>query len=190
MKLLRTILAVGIVAWSLGATGPTAQAAQITGLLNISGTATFDTTSLDSATTVLSFTDVVTGGGNTGDFAGIGPLTPVAMASPYVFNPSTPTPLLWSVSGFTFSLQTSSVDFQDNTYLLISGTGTLFGPGFDPTPGEWAFTSQNPGALNHATFTFSAGTVAVPVPDGGMTVALLGAGLLGLALFRAKFANS
>ena len=30
----------------------------------------------------------------------------------------------------------------------------------------------------------------MPTPDSGMTVALLGAGLIGLAAFRAKFAKS
>ena len=133
------------------------------------------------------FNDVTVGGGNTGTFASIPVGASVAMAAPYIFSPSTGTPALWSVGGFTFDLQTSSVTLQNNNFLAISGTGTIFGPaGFDPTPGVWAFTTQNAGGRPGSTFTFSANTAAVGVPDGGMTVALLGAGLLGLAAFRAK----
>ncbi|MGI9113793.1 MAG: VPDSG-CTERM sorting domain-containing protein [Chthoniobacterales bacterium] len=166
-----------------------AQAAPITGLLNISGTGTFDTTSLGTATSVVSFTNVTVGGGNTGSFASIPVGTSVTMAAPYIFSPSTGTPALWSVDGFFFDLQTSTITMQNNNnFLSITGTGTIFGPdGLDPTPGVWAFTSQNASGLPGSTFTFSANTAAVGVPDGGMTVALLGAGLLGMAAFRAKF---
>ncbi len=185
MTLSKAILAIATASW-LGFTG--AQAAPITGLLNISGTGTFDSTSLGSATSVVSFSNVTVGGGNNGSFASIPVGASVAMAAPYIFNPSTGTPALWSVGGFTFDLQTSTISLQNNNFLTITGTGTIFGPGgFDPTPGVWAFTSQNASGQPHATFTFSANTEAVGVPDGGMTVALLGAGLLGLAAFRAKF---
>jgi hypothetical protein len=188
MKLSKTILALAI-ACTLGFAGEQAKAVQINGLLNIGGTATFDT-SLATASAVVSFTNVIVGGGNTGDFLLVAPGTAVAMASPYVLNSGSAQPLLWSVGGFTFSLNTSTVDFQNSVGLLASGTGIIMGPGFDPTPGEWAFTTQAPGGMNHNTFTFSAGTVAVPaVPEGGMTVALLGAGLIGLVIFRAKFAK-
>jgi len=167
-----------------------AQAVQIHGLLNISGTATFNTQSLATASSVISFSNVTVGGGNTFDFQGIMSGTPVAMASPYIFTPSTGTPFLWSVGGFTFDLQNSTVTLQNKHSLSISGTGTIFGNGFDPTPGVWAFTTQNAGGRPHDTFTFSANTEAVPgVPDGGMTITLLGAGLLGIALLRAKFSG-
>ncbi len=163
-----------------------AEAVPITGLLNISGTATFDK-ALRHATEVTSFDNVTAGGGNTGSFATISAGTPVMMASPYIFNPSTSTAALWSVGGFTFDLQTSTVTLQNSHFLTITGTGTIFGPpGFDPTPGVWAFSSQNASGRPHTTFTFSANTEAVGVPDGGMTMTLLGAGLLGLAVFRAK----
>ncbi len=185
MKLSKTFLAIAA-ACTLGFAG--AQAAQITGLLNISGTATFDSSSLGTATTVTAFNSVTVGGGNTGSFSGIAQGTSVAMASPYIFSPSTGTPALWSVGGFTFDLQTSTVTLQNNHFLAISGTGTIFGAGFDNTPGVWAFTSQNASGKPHTTFTFSANTEAA-VPDGGMTMTLLGAGLLGLAAFRAKFAK-
>ena len=64
----------------------------------------------------------------------------------------------------------------------------ITGPaGFDATPGTWAFTSQNAGGRPHDVFSFSANTEAGAVPDGGMTLALLGAGLMGIAAFRTKF---
>jgi len=65
---------------------------------------------------------------------------------------------------------------------LIEGTGIITGNGFDPTPGVWSFSQQ---AGRGTVLTFSGTTSAVP--DGGMTLALLGAGLMGLAAFRAKF---
>jgi hypothetical protein len=113
------------------------------------------------------------------------------MAS-YTFDPSTITNGLWSVNGFTFNLTSSLVQLpRSATFLSISGTGTITGPaGFDATPGTWAFTSQNSSGRPHTTFSFSANTEGGAVPDGGMTLALLGAGLTGLAAFRAKFAKS
>ena len=165
-----------------------AHASQISGLLNISGTATFDKKSLGKATTVTPFTDVTVGGGNTGDFGSITVGTSVVMASPYIFSPSTNTPALWSVGGFTYDLQTSTVTLQNNNFLLISGTGMIFANGFEPTAGVWAFSTQNASGKRHDTFTFSANVEAVPgVPDGGMTVTLLGAALIGLGVLRATF---
>ena len=84
----------------------------------------------------------------------------------------------------------SHVDFRCSTFLAVSGVGIITGPpGFDPTAGTWAFTSQNSSGRPHDTFSFSANTEGGAVPDGGMTLALLGAGMVGLAAFRAKFAK-
>ena len=162
-----------------------AQANPITGMLNIAGTANFNTSSLSTASSA-TFTDVIVLGGNTGDFAGFTVGTPVVMAS-YTFDPSTITNGLWSVNGFTFNLLSSTVEQRTATFLSVSGTGIITGPpGFDPTPGVWAFSTQNAGGGPHDTFSFSANTT-VAAPDGGMTLTLLGAGLMGLAAFRAKF---
>ena len=163
-----------------------AQATPITGMLNIGGTATFNTNSLATATSA-TFADVLVLGGNSGDFAGFAVGTPVVMAS-YTFDPSTITNGLWSVNGFTFNLLTSTVVSRSATFLSVSGTGIITGqPGFDATQGMWAFTSQNAGGRPHSTFSFSANTESVP--DAGMSMALLGTGLMGLAAFRAKFAK-
>jgi len=185
MKLIKTLIA-GLTAMVVAAGfALSAHATPITGILNIAGTANFNTSSL-MTTTSATFTDVIVLGGNDGTFAGFAVGTPVVMAS-YTFDPSTITNGLWSVNGFTFNLTSSAVQLpRSATFLSITGTGTITGPaGFDATPGVWAFTSQNAGGRPHTTFSFSANTDAVP--DGGMTMALLGTGLMGLAAFRAKF---
>jgi hypothetical protein len=186
MKLYRILLAIIAAVASVGLLS-SAQATPITGMLNIGGTATFNTTSLLTASSA-TFNNAHVEDLNSGDFVGIAINTPVVMTS-YTFDPSTMTNGLWSVGGFTFNLITSSVDFRSTTFLSVSGTGIITGPGFDPTPGEWAFSSQAAGGHTGATFSFSANTAAGAVPDGGMTLALLGAGLMGLAAFRARFAK-
>jgi hypothetical protein len=188
MKLSKTLLAIVAAVASVGLLS-SAQATQITGMLNIGGSATFNTNSLLTASSA-TFINAHVEDMNTGDFAGIAINTPVVMTA-YTFDPSTMTDGLWNVAGFTFNLTASTV-FQPRsaTFLAVSGTGIITGPGFDPTPGVWAFTSQAAGGHIGATFSFSANTAAVPaVPDSGMTLALLGAGLMGLAAFRAKFAK-
>jgi hypothetical protein len=187
MKLYKILLAIVATAASFGLLS-SARATPITGMLNIGGTATFDTNSLATAHSA-TFSDALVLGGNSGDFAGFAVGTPVVMAS-YTFDPSTITNGLWSVNGFTFNLTASLVQLpRSATFLSITGTGTITGPaGFDATPGVWAFTSQNASGRPHSTFSFSANTEAVP--DAGMTMALLGTGLMGLAAFRAKFAKS
>jgi len=186
MKLIKTLMA-GLTAMVVAAGfALSAHATPITGILNIAGTANFNTPSLLTASSA-TFSDVIVLGGNDGTFAGFAVGTPVVMAS-YTFDPSTITNGLWSVNGFTFNLLTSTVTDRTATNLSVSGTGIITGPpGFDPTPGMWAFTSQNAGGRPHDTFSFSANTEGGAVPDGGMTLALLGAGLMGLAAFRAKF---
>ena len=186
MKLYKIVLASIAAVASVGLLS-SAQATPITGMLNIGGTATFDTTSLATAHSA-TFSDAIVLGGNTGVFASFAVGTPVVMAS-YIFDPSTMTNGLWSVNGFTFNLTSSVVQSpRSTTFLSVSGTGIITGPaGFDATPGVWAFTSQNAGGHPHSTFSFSANTVGAAAPDSGMTVALLGGGLMALAAFRAKF---
>jgi hypothetical protein len=162
-----------------------AQATLVTGQLNIAGTATYDHT-IATATMVTKFANVTTQGMNSGSFAAIGAGVPVAMTAPYVFNPSTPSPMLWSVAGFTFDLLSSTIVSQSSAGILIMGKGIISGNGFEPTSFNWSFSQQ---AGLGKTLSFSATTFGPGLPDGGMTVTLLGAGLVGLAVFRAKFAK-
>ena len=184
MKLLK--LALAVLATALVASE--AQAAMVNGAITFAGGAKFDTTSLATATRVNIFKNV-TVMSEDGDFAGLvsdGDAT--TMAVPYIFTPSTPTPALWSVDGFTFDLDGSVVVLQNADFLVITGTGTISGNGFDPTDGTWSFTSQEPHAGN--VFSFSASSGANGVPDGGSTVALLGLGLAGVEMIRRKFLSA
>ena len=85
MKLSKTLLTIAAVVLTAGFV----QAVPITGMLNIAGTATFDTKSLMTATRVNSFSNVTVQGGNSGDFAAIAIGTPVVMTALYIFAPST-----------------------------------------------------------------------------------------------------
>jgi VPDSG-CTERM motif len=184
MKLLKLTLAV--LAAALVTSG--AQAVMVDGAITFAGGAIFDTDSLATATRVNTFLDV-TVQSRDGDFAAfvaVGDDT--TMAVPYIFTPSTPTPGLWSVGGFTFDLDGSVVELQNADFLVISGTGTITGNGFDPTSGMWRFSTQEPDA--GGVFSFSSSGEFNGVPDGGSTVALLGLGLTGVWLIRRKFVTA
>ena len=185
-KTLLAVLATGVL--SCAVFSQQAQATQINGNINFAGSVQFDTNLLQNVTKVVTWFDILNHAGfssvapgGTGDFAGIAPGTQATMAQPWIFIPSTPTPGLWSVGGFTFDLLTSTVVTRNSTFLNISGTGIVSGNGFDPTSMEWSFTAQNAGGRPRTIFSFSANGVAVP--DGGATVMLLGAalGVLGMA---------
>lgn len=184
MKITKLMLAVVTVGLLMsGFAGQKADAVPITGAITFAGSAIFDTASLATATRVNTFQDVSVMSRD-GDFTSfVNVDDSVTMAMPWIFSPSTVTPGLWSVGGFTYDLASSMVVLQNANFLLIQGTGTIMGNGFDPTVGTWSFTSQSPNA--NGVFSFSAGSNS-PVPDGGTTVALLGFGLLGLGLLHRK----
>src|SRR6266436_8508943 len=184
-KTILAVLATGVL--SCGIFSQQAQATAITGDIQFAGETQFDTNSLATATTVVTWYDVFHNAGfssvtsGTGDFAGIAPGTSAAMAA-WAFNPSTPTPGLWSVGGFTFNLLSSTIVTQNASTLVITGTGIVSGNGFDPTAMDWSFTTQSSGGRTRTTFSFSANGVAVP--DGGSAVMLLGAALSALGMAR------
>jgi hypothetical protein len=192
MKLPKTILAVlTIGALSCALFSQQAHATSINGSIQFTGRVQFDTNSLGTATKVIQWFDnhnhsgvSEVAGGNTGDFAGIAAGTQATMAQPWIFSPSTPTPGLWSVGGFTFDLLSSTIVSQDQTFLSITGTGIVSGNGFEPTAMDWAFTTQSSGGRTRLTFSFSANGNAVP--DGGSAVALLGIALTGIEVLRRK----
>lgn len=189
MKLTKTFLAIlvtGVASVSLFSSP--AQAVQINGTIDFAGTAHFNGP-LATATQVTTFQNAHVEFA-TGDFANFTNTNDaVAITAPYVFNPSTAYSPLWSVGGFVFNLDQSMIVTQNQFGLVITGTGTLMGNGFDNTPGEWAFSSQNPSGHARDTFSFSAGSDAIPtVPDGGSSVALLGIGLVLLEGLRRKIA--
>jgi len=185
-KTLLAVLATGVL--SCAVFSQQAQATPINGDIQFAGETRFDTNSLATAHRVVTWFDVFHNAGfssvtsGTGDFAGIFPGTQATMAQPWIFNPSTPTPGLWSVGGFSFDLLTSTIVTQNASTLVIEGTGIVSGNGFDPTSMDWSFTTQSAGGRTRTTFSFSANGASVP--DGGTTVMLLGAALGALGMAR------
>ena len=139
---------------------------KITGEIGFTGSAHFNTNSLATATTVTAWRDATGTLGflNVSDIVGADYQAYVAlgnvatMAVPWVFNPSVPTPGLWSVGGFTFDLTNDVVVLQTATFLNITGRGIVSGNGFDPTPAHWAFTTQSAAGHTETFFSISANT--------------------------------
>ncbi len=82
---------------------------------------------------------------------------------------------LWTIDGFTFTLETLSIDDQSTTDLDLSGTGYISYAGYDDTPGVWNFSGQT---ITGATFSWSSTNSTVPEPA---TLLLFGTGVAGLA---------
>jgi hypothetical protein len=112
---------------------------------------------------------------------------------PFTFSPATTPVTLWSftVGSLTYSFDlTSMVLGTDNSSLLtISGSGTLAitgdGSTWDPTTGNWTYqiASATSPYAGDGVFSYDSNTT---VPDGGLTVILLGSALSGLTLLRKK----
>jgi hypothetical protein len=136
-----------------------------------------------NATTIAAATQVHVLNSNTvsvnsvsGDFATFVSVFQTATYNDFIFNPSTATPGLWSVGGFTFDLTSSTIMTQTSAGLILNGTGTVSGNGFTPTTGIWSFSGDQTGQ----TFSFSS-TTSTQTPEPA-TLSLLGLGLAGLGL--------
>jgi hypothetical protein len=173
------LVGAGSFAPSTKASGP------VTGNIDFGGVVTFDTMSLATAkkVTIWNSSFVLQ---DSGSFSTVAPGTNVTMAPQWIFNPSTATPALWKVGGFTFDLTSASIATQNANFLNVTGLGTVSGNGFDPTPGVWTFSSSNSNGTNNTTFGFQATTD--PVPESSTTALMvIGAfGLAGLHYFRRK----
>ena len=189
-KTILTLIAAGFVLTAFST--QEAQAGHINGRLDIAGSVQFDSSALQNVTQVLQWRDIFGNlgfsnvAGVTGSYTGfVGLGDQVTMATPWIFTPSTATPGLWSVDGFTFDLTSATVVTQSATFLTITGVGTVSGNGFDATHARWAFSVQNAGGGTADFFSFSANT-ASGVPDGGSAVALLGISLVAIEFVRRK----
>lgn len=184
-----SILAIVIAAIAFGFS---AKAASITGVINFSsagggGVVLQDaggiaTTSILAAAGIQSWLlpQVDT---RSGSFITVTQGASVSMPLPWVFNPSTPLSPLWSIPGpdnFAFHLASATVQLQ-SAFLLISGTGTLTGTGFDNTPATWFFSTQ--GVAADGKFSWSSTTTAIPELG---TSALFGATVLGACILRRR----
>jgi hypothetical protein len=180
--LLTGILALGMVI--------AAQAIPITGTIDMGGTATLNSTSLGSATAATAFSAVTVGGLPTGTFAGT--FGASVTWSGFSWPSNVLVSPLWTFTfggnTYSFDLAHVSVFSQSNFFLNLTGSGTLHVTGFDDTPGLWSFTISNPTGLPHDNFqfTFANSQTATGVPDGGMTVALLGIAFVVLEGLRRK----
>jgi hypothetical protein len=185
-KRILAMLAIGFISCALFS--EQAQATPITGHITLFGTVTLDGDA-NTATMVTAFHGLGGTGSpfvatSDGSFTGLDGFA-VTFTAPWSFN-SGPVANFWSVGGFVFNLISSSITSQAGGSLIVDGTGTITGGGFDATAGSWHFTTQNPSA--EGAFSFSGATGAVP--DGGMTVALLGIAFVGLEGLRRKLHSS
>jgi hypothetical protein len=93
---------------------------------------------------------------------------------------------VWTAGTFSFAL-TNVTATRTATSLVLDGTGTVSSTdvaNWSANSGDFHFTMQGSGGV---TFTFSADSTAPSqVPDGGATIALLGASLAGMAMIRRK----
>lgn len=79
----------------------------------------------------------------------------------------------FSLTGISF------IDENAGASLTLKGWGIVSVAGFDNTPGSWSFTATQDGTV------FGWDSINTqPVPDGGATLALLGASVLGLGGIR------
>lgn len=181
---MKTKLAVisGMVAVMLAAAS--VEAVPITGSIALGGMANLN--SQDTSVTSWPFVYVVA---DSGSFGSISSYTLVNMTSSvWAFSPAPGKALsdAWNVGGFTFNFLSDSVT-QSGNFLDITGTGTISAAGYATTTFNWTLAAETPASGGSAEFTFAA-TAGAPaggtVPDGGLTVALLGLALGGVEGLR------
>jgi hypothetical protein len=163
-----------------------AQAISIDGTIGFWGSGSVTT----GATTTVNFTNPeLTIWGN-GAYSGVPSGTQVTFQSiNYIgtgesatLTPAPVTPLwTFTVGGLTYWFELTSLSSANITSgsLALAGLGTAYITGFTPTEGNFAISGTGP----NLTLQFvSASTTAngVAVPDGGLTVTLLGFALIGL----------
>jgi hypothetical protein len=161
----------------------TTQAIPVTGTIGFTGQASFDTSSVGTATAVESWFNTVVNG-TSGSFSTVALNTPVTIAAPWSFHTTTPITAFWTADGFTFELLASSIVTQGTGFVFVTGTGIVTGNGYNQTALDWNFSSQGNAVTTTPSWTFSASSLSVP--DGGTTVLLLGAALSGIAMIKRK----
>jgi hypothetical protein len=166
-----------------------AHAIPITGGISFGGSYTVDTGDLNTATAFTDFPIVVvlSVAGSFAD-AGIAPLDPITMNGfNFISFPAGGVAPLWETQGAvpaSFHLDSPINVLQVGDDILgIKGFGTVYLQGYDPSPGNWVFSANQAGG----TFSFSASNAAIgTVPDGGLTLALLGGAMAALGFVRRK----
>jgi hypothetical protein len=187
------LVATGLISSAL--VGPEAQAVPITGGISLGGAYSTNTGNLNTATAFTSFSNVfVTSVSGSYSTVGTGQMSPTVTQNGFQFNPFVgPVVPLWTFTsgGLTYSFDLTAITQRtqpgDDT-LDLRGFGILRITGgtsnFDPTVGSWVFTANQQGG----TFSFSSSNGALP--EGGMTVVMLGLALGGIGMVRRKLAKS
>ncbi len=196
-----SVLAVAAMGCALLSQKAQANPIPISGTIQIGGIALLDNPVLNSANNVLSvLTSAVAGG--TGDYTGTAG-APVTWGVPFGWNPpllpppGTPPSMLWQftsgVTTYEFDLSSIAKVGNNPLFLDITGTGVADISGYLPTPGTWSFTITSSTGTSStsplALFQFSSSDNAIGIPDGGMTIALLGLALTGIGALRMKQAK-
>jgi hypothetical protein len=155
-----------------------AMATPINGTIEFTGGFTLSGGSTLTTATTLDFGSLSVAAA-TGDLSGVSGNTTFQNLTyrPTPIPPATP---FWSISGFSFDLTSFSVVSPPNDdYLVLKGTGTMYGPSpYDATVGSWSFSTL------YDKFSFLSGT---SVPDASIML-LLGPSLIGLGVLgRRKF---
>jgi hypothetical protein len=186
-KSILTGLTLGAV--SLMLASPQAQATPIIGDIGFAGSYDLPAgQNLGDATELLDISAIVVS--HNGSYAGIPLTTPATFANPLDVKPSTPPATLWTVvaglTTYTFGATTSTVTTQGSgsggLVLDMGGSGWAEIDGLDKTYGTWELTASQTGMA----MGFESTASVVGVPDGALTLGLLGSALLALQGLRRK----
>ena len=171
----------------------------VTGTIDMTGTAHFipgPSHHLDTTPGVASITGSTVLDTSTGTFYPLSQAIdnlhvtiPVAWSG-FTWSPvNLPTPL-WDFAyagvNYSFTLNTIAVVHHDITSIDLTGNGVLSVTGYAPTPGHWLFSS----IANAGGYVFKFDSATQVIPDGGVTMSLLGMALLGVEHLRRKGANT
>jgi VPDSG-CTERM motif len=169
-----------------------AQAVPISGGISFGGGFTTDTGDLNTAHVLFfgTFPDIFITSVS-GSYSGVptGAGTPPDLTqNPVTFDPFTvPVIPLWSFTyaglTYSFDLLSGFISDRGTDTLTLMGSGMLMITGYDPTQATWILTA------NQAAGTFSFSSSNGAVPDGGMTVVMLGLALCGIGMIRRKLTS-
>ncbi len=178
----KILLAVVVAALSTAA-----HAVPIVGNVGFTGTYTSDSPGNLAAATAMTITAASVNYAD-GDLTGAG--APLTFLTPITVN-AAPNSLagltLWTVTvgaeTYTFDVLTSGQSFTSATQIALLGTGIMdsTAAGKDPTAGTWQLTFGKTGTA----FTWQS-TSGANLPDGGTTLAMLGAALVAVVGFSRK----